>query len=139
MPSFGNRSRRMLATCHTELAVLAEEAIAVGMDFTVLEGHRSAGRQEHLFRTGFSRVQFPNSRHNFLPSEAFDIAPYPIDWKDSGRFYHLAGILRSIADGALGHYTLRWGGDWDGDFDLRDQTFMDLAHFELILPGGMNR
>ena len=26
---------------------------------------------------------------------------------------------------------IRWGGDWDGDFDLKDQTFMDLVHFEI--------
>ena len=132
-PSFGLRSRRMLTTCHTELVVLAEEAIAVGMDFTVLEGHRSADRQEQLYHDGFSRVRYPDSKHNTLPSEAFDLAPYPIDWQDAERFYHLAGIVRTIAqEHELG---VRWGGDWDGDFDLRDQSFMDLAHFELILPG----
>ena len=27
---------------------------------------------------------------------------------------------------------LRWGGDWDGDNELRDQTFNDLVHFEVI-------
>ena len=131
MLTFGPRSRQMLRTCHTELVVLAEEALGVGMDFSVLEGHRDAERQSALYHQGLSKVRPPDSRHNREPSEAFDIAPYPIDWNDSNRFYHLAGILRTIAnEQGLG---LRWGGDWDGDFDLRDQSFMDLAHFELIL------
>ena len=133
MPSFGQRSRRMLATCRTELVVLAEEALAVGMDFAVLEGHRDAERQEDLFHRGLSRLRWPHSMHNRDPSHAFDIAPWPIDWRDTQRFYHLAGILRTIAHEH--ELAIRWGGDWDCDFDLRDQSFMDLAHFELIVPG----
>lgn len=27
---------------------------------------------------------------------------------------------------------IRWGGDWDLDTDLKDNTFDDLPHFELI-------
>lgn len=27
---------------------------------------------------------------------------------------------------------IRFGGDWDRDYDLDDQDFMDLVHFELI-------
>ena len=27
--------------------------------------------------------------------------------------------------------NLRWGGDWDRDFDLKDQRFNDYPHFEL--------
>ena len=131
MPSFGNRSRRALATCRDELRVLAEEAIAVGMDFAVLEGHRSADRQEQLFRDGFSTVRFPDSKHNPLPAEAMDLAPWPIDWRDERRFYHLAGIVRAIASEQ--GLELRWGGDWAGTFDLASNNFMDLAHFELVL------
>jgi peptidoglycan L-alanyl-D-glutamate endopeptidase CwlK len=133
MPSFGQRSRRALSTCHTELVVLAEEALGVGMDFTVIEGHRDADRQADLYHRGLSKLRWPLSKHNPEPSEAFDLAPYPIDWQDPQRFYHLAGILRAVASES--GLELRWGGDWDRDFDLRDQRFMDLAHFELILPG----
>ena len=45
-------------------------------------------------------------------------------------FYHLAGLVRATA--AAHDIRVRWGGDWDGDWDLDDQTFMDLAHFELL-------
>ena len=72
----------------------------------------------------------PNySKHNQEPSLAVDVAPWPIDWNDSHRFYHFAGFVLGIA--AALNIRLRWGGDWDSDFDLRDQTFFDLPHFEL--------
>jgi peptidoglycan L-alanyl-D-glutamate endopeptidase CwlK len=29
--------------------------------------------------------------------------------------------------------NVRWGGDWDGDRDIDDQTFDDLPHFEFRL------
>ena len=45
-------------------------------------------------------------------------------------FSYLAGIISGIAR-TMG-YIVRWGGDWDSDFDVRDQTFNDLGHFELI-------
>ena len=28
--------------------------------------------------------------------------------------------------------AIRWGGDWDLDGVTTDQTFMDLAHFEIV-------
>ena len=28
-----------------------------------------------------------------------------------------------------------WGGDWDGDTDLKDNAFDDLVHFELKKKG----
>lgn len=27
---------------------------------------------------------------------------------------------------------IRWGGDWDRDHDVKDQTFNDLVHFEVV-------
>jgi peptidoglycan LD-endopeptidase CwlK len=28
--------------------------------------------------------------------------------------------------------TLRWGGDWSMDFEVRDNQFDDLVHFEIV-------
>ena len=42
----------------------------------------------------------------------------------------MAGYIQATAD-KLG-IKIRWGGDWDSDGDLDDQTFMDLGHFELV-------
>ena len=60
---------------------------------------------------------------------ALDVCPYPIDWNDKDRFYNFAGLVKGIAISM--DIKIRWGGDWDGDNDLKDQTFFDLPHFEL--------
>ena len=45
----------------------------------------------------------------------------------------LAGFILCIA--AQKGIKLRWGGDWDNDFDTRDEgRFRDLPHFELLEP-----
>jgi peptidoglycan L-alanyl-D-glutamate endopeptidase CwlK len=45
------------------------------------------------------------------------------------RFYVLAGYVLGIAQAQS--VALRWGGDWNGNWDYRDQRFHDLGHFEL--------
>ena len=56
--------------------------------------------------------------------------PYhPIDWNDRERFTYMGGMIRGIAL-KLG-YPIRWGGDWDSDGDLKDNSFDDLVHIEL--------
>ena len=72
---------------------------------------------------------FPKGRHNALPSKAVDVAPYPIDWEDREGFILFAGYVLGVAS-QLG-LNIRWGGDWDGDFDLSDNEFDDLVHFEM--------
>ena len=69
---------------------------------------------------------------------AVDVAPYPIEWKNTKRFYHFAGFVKGAFrelqnSGEISkNWKLRWGGDWDSDNDLDDQSFMDLVHFELV-------
>lgn len=129
MPKFGAKSIERLDTCHRDLVAVCERVIEV-YDFTVLEGHRLTERQDELFRQGKSKLKGGESKHNTFPSRAVDIAPYPIDWNDTKRFYLLAGMMFQAAH-ELG-IRLRWGGDWDGDWDHKDQSFFDLPHFELI-------
>lgn len=134
-PRFGPRSLKELRSCDGRLVKLAEASIKVGMDFTVVHGFRGREQQDDLFERGLSKKPWPSSKHNHMAgtvpcSLAIDVAPWPIDWRDAKRFYHLAGLIRAVAfDLAI---PLRWGGDWDGDFELGDQTFMDLGHFELV-------
>jgi len=132
MPEFSKKSKGILSTCDGKLVQVMEMAILV-VDFSVLCGLRGEEEQNYLYRMGFSKVPYPNSRHNAIPpkkSEAIDIAPYPLDWSDTEKFYYVAGVVMGIA-GFLG-VKLRWGGDWDMDQDLHDQSFMDLGHFELV-------
>jgi len=101
-------------------------------DCTIIEGHRDQATQDEMVRQGRSQLAWPNSKHNTKPSRAVDVAPFfaGIPWEDQRAFDHFAGIVMGVA--ADEGVALRWGGDWDGDFDFKDQEFMDLGHFELI-------
>ena len=127
MPSFSSRSQEKLDTCHPDLIRLFKEVVK-HYDCTILEGRRSFKRQEKLFAEGKSKTM--NSKHLSNPSIAVDVAPYPIDWDDKQRFYHFGGYVLGVAN-ELG-IKIRWGGDWNGNLNLKDQNFFDLPHFELI-------
>ena len=130
MPEFGRRSQNRLRTCHPLLRLLMETVVE-DRDCTILDGHRGQTAQDRLFAEGRSKVQFPNSKHNAYPSKAVDAAPWPLpDWEDRDAFVRFGGYVEARAD-ALG-IRIRWGGDWDGDGSMADQTFDDLVHFELI-------
>lgn len=129
MPKFGARSRENLSEVHPRLQEIFNEVIKY-YDCSVIEGHRTEEEQNKLYSAGKSKVIYPHSKHNKYPSEAADVVPYPVDWSDTKRFYHFAGFVKGIA-ASLG-YKIRWGGDWDSDNDLGDQTFFDLPHFEII-------
>jgi peptidoglycan L-alanyl-D-glutamate endopeptidase CwlK len=134
MPIFSRKSIEKLQTCHTDLQVLLWEVIK-GFDCIVLQGHRGEAEQNKAFADGRSKLQWPNGKHNAVPSMAVDISPYPVDWKDSGRFILLGGYVLGVAaqlrrDGRM-LYDLRWGGDWNMDFDMNAEKFRDLGHFEL--------
>ena len=129
MPTFGTASQGKLETCDKRLQSICNLVIE-HYDFSVLEGHRSGARQDELFRQGKSKLQAGHSKHNASPSMAVDIAPYPIDWADTSRFYFMAGLIRQAAHD-LG-IKVRLGADWDGDGSFADQTFHDLPHVELV-------
>ena len=69
-------------------------------------------------------------------SHAVDASSYPVNWKDTGRFYMFVGRIKQIADelfeqGKITH-RIRCGADWDMDGYTNDQKFHDLPHIELI-------
>jgi len=90
-------------------------------DFSVLCGFRNEADQDFAYDNGFSKLKWPNSKHNSKPSRAVDIAPYPINWNDSVRFTELAIVVKGIASELF--IPIAWGGDW---------RFFDLPHFELL-------
>ena len=128
MPKFGKRSRQNLATAHDSLQLLFNEVIKY-VDCSVLEGHRTRERQDQLFHEGKSKVKFPKGRHNKTPSLAVDVVPYPVDWGDRERQTLFAGFILGIA--RILDIDIRWGGDWDMDFEVNDNKFDDFPHFEL--------
>lgn len=121
-----------LQTCHPDLIRVFEAAMAK-LPIIIVCGHRTKEEQDAAVASGHSQTPFPLSKHNLLPSRAVDFAPKEpngrIDWSDVRRFYYFGGRIMEIADG-LG-VPLRWGADWDGDLELKDNRFNDIGHFEL--------
>jgi len=128
MPYFGKKSKERLNTCDNKLQKVFNEVIK-HVDCSVLEGHREKDRQNKLFKEGKTKVKYPDGRHNRQPSSAVDVTPYPVDWKDRERQTLFAGFVIGVAS-QMG-INLRWGGDWDQDFQVVDNRFDDFPHFEL--------
>lgn len=155
MYSFSNTSITRLNQCHPDLQLILNQAIKY-IDFTVVTGYRSREEQNRLYAQGFSKLIYPNGKHNKLPSLAVDVAPYykkyggalfggpeqvkrimkqtnsskqDVELFINKAYARLIGIFEGIA---LPHnIKLRVGLDWNGDFDTLDQTFHDLGHIEL--------
>lgn len=129
---FGERSKKSLKSCRKELQKIAKLALRKSkVDFSIISGYRDAEEQDELFAKGFSKLKFPESKHNELPSSAFDFAPY-VDGKlifdDTRYYYYIAGLIQAVADDLF--YEIRWGGNWDSDGSFSDQKFHDLGHVE---------
>jgi len=125
-------SQSNLDSCDVRLQRILTEALQI-FDHSVICGYRDLSAQLALFLEKKSKVRM--GKHNVKPSLAADVIPYPLtdanDWsKDRDRMIYFAGIVKGLA---YKHgVKIRWGGDWDGDNDLSDQTFYDLAHFEIV-------
>jgi peptidoglycan L-alanyl-D-glutamate endopeptidase CwlK len=137
MFKFSTRSKSILSTCDQRLQQLFNAVLDLGvMDATVTEGRRSRETQQKYFEGGFSKVQWPNSKHNVLNptdlSKAVDVVPCingKISWEKEHCIF-LAGLVMAMAK-QLG-VGIRWGGNWDGDAEpITDQGFQDLVHYEL--------
>ena len=128
MPKFGRKSKSKLTTCHKDLQKVFNEVIKY-VDCSILECHRNGERQDKLFKEGKTKVKYPKGRHNNIPSNAVDVTPYPVDWEDRERQTLFAGFVLGIARSM--DIKLRWGGDWDQDFQVQDNKFDDFPHFEI--------
>jgi hypothetical protein len=131
-----------LNEAHPKLQRVFNEVIK-HFDCSVIEGYRLKEEQDAAYHNGRTKVQWPDSKHNTYPTQAVDVIPWPVNWKDTERFYYFAGFVKGIAR-SMG-IKLRWGGDWDSDTEVKDQDFNDLPHFELhpdeplnddVLPNG---
>ncbi len=129
MPKFSEKSLAKLATCDPLLQWVFDEVVQ-NFDCTILEGHRDKDRQNQMVAEGKSQVRWPDGKHNTVPSCAVDVTPYPIQWDDRERQTLFAGYVLATAK-SMG-IDLRWGGDWDRDTEVRDNTFDDLVHFEIV-------
>lgn len=147
---FSALSETKLSTCHTDLILLAHQAIMDSpYDFKITEGHRSPQRQFELYKRGrafeidkwvvVDRSKIVTnidgirkmSNHNYNPARAFDIQVLVNGqgtWVE--KYYHPVAehILKIaeqlLADGKISH-QVRWGGSW--------KSLVDLPHFEILV------
>ena len=131
MAKFGNTSLRRMQGVDSQLIKIAM-IVVEHWDCTVPQygGFRSVGVQRALYEDGKSKKDgiTKKSKHQF--GRALDLVPYPVDWDDIDRFRAFGGFFLGVA--ACQGIEVRWGGDWDGDRTFKDQSFIDLPHFELI-------
>ncbi len=114
------------------IVCLAIQRSPVDFGVAYLGGLRTPEQQNQLFKDqvstkdGYTKL----SKHQF--GEAVDLNAFV-----GGRAIVsekmqcvIAGVMFSCA-AELGE-KIRWGGDWDSDGNLGDQTFNDLYHFEIL-------
>lgn len=125
MYKFSKNSLKQLSSCDEKLQLICNKAIK-RFDFSVICGYRDMINQNLAYNKGTSKLKFPYSKHNKIPSQAVDLAPYNakikgIDWNDINSFILLSHIIKEIAfDNGI---RIRWGGDWE---------WKDYVHWELI-------
>lgn len=110
---------------HPDLIKVADTALSYGiLDITVLPdgGVRTLDKEKQMVAKGASQTL--DSKHLIQADgfgHAIDIAPFPIDWKDTEGFYMQAALMFRAAM-ELG-IQIEWGGTW--------QTLKDYSHFQL--------
>lgn len=127
---FGEASESRLVTCDQRIILVCREVIEF-IDFSVACGYRSMEEQARLYAQGRTEpgdivtwARPGQSRHNFCPSQAVDVWPYPVDWEDREAFGELAGALRYRA--WLNGFALEWGGHWR-------KNKRDLPHLQIAV------
>lgn len=136
MYKFSKRSRDNLATADVKLQTLFNEVIKK-IDCTVICGKRTIEEQFELYKKGrlfkdgkWVKVgttvtnidgKLKKSKHNYSPSKAVDVVPYPLDWNDLDSFKRLGEVVKSTAKEL--DIEISWGGDWI--------SFKDYPHYEI--------
>lgn len=156
-------SKKVYDTLHSDLQIIISWGLKrCAVDFTLYEGHRSEETQFEYFKKGrelnhrtgeweiVDRKKVITSidgkrrkgKHNYNPSLAVDLHVYVPDkpyltWDEKHLTYIGASLImvaKFLYEEGLISHTLRWGGNWDRDGDLADNTLYDLPHLELHRP-----
>ena len=127
MPIHSASSRKKLLECHDDIQQLVQ-VVSDRMSLLVICGFRGKPEQNEAFSTGKSKLSWPHSKHNCVPSLAVDLAPLQPDgklsWNDIHLFKELGRVMFEEADKM--NIKIRWGGNF--------VSFKDSVHFELVKP-----
>ncbi len=132
MRTWSKRSKKVYDQLDRRLQVLVTRLRDEVTDISLTTGYRDRETQNTMQENGFSKVRYPDGKHNRKPSLAVDLQPYPYPQYEPklwGALGYIAGRAHAIAEEE--GFSIRWGGDWDGDGDLTNQTFDDLFHIEV--------
>ena len=137
MSKFSQSSQTRLDTCNYEIRHIMNTAIISSpIDFGIpaYGGKRSQSEQYQLFLDGESKCDGVSKLSKHQSGDAVDIIAYvpSVGGYTYERDYYLMLAGHILATAKRLGYEFRWGGDWDSDNDLKDQTFNDLCHFELV-------
>jgi peptidoglycan L-alanyl-D-glutamate endopeptidase CwlK len=159
--NYGATSLQRLATVHPELQNLMK-AVGEHFPNTILEGERTVEQQEKNVAKGVSQtmnskhVRTPAEAVDAAPdplswpqaakllSRIESVAGQLTDEQEAevmalvegyvrevSRWYYFGGFVLGYAQEL--NVEIRWGGDWNSNRQLEDQTFHDLPHFEIKL------
>lgn len=135
MFSFGKASTKHLVQLSDNLQAVLVKAIKTSpLDFCLISSHRGKVEQNKYFDDG-TGLEWPNSKHNVLPAEAVDFAPYHkinphIRWEAIDEFVIVAKHIIATAE-EMG-IVLRSGRDWDRDDVYNEKGETDGPHIEEV-------
>ena len=133
MRKWGTRSLKVRAELDLRLVAVVDRLLHEVTDLSLISGHRGKEEQNALLAQKKSKLEFPQSKHNNFPSLAVDFQPYPMPDTEAKLWGALGYIAaHAIIIGREEGVCIRWGGDWNRNGDLTDQTFDDLFHLEIV-------
>jgi len=133
------KNEQLLNQCEGQLRELFHRVDTIVQVEILPSTIRTLEQQKAFVAAGTSKTM--DSKHLISPehpfSRAVDAGPYPHRWpqegskdawKDWARLYYFAGVV--VAVGREMGIDVRYGGDWNGNFELKDENFFDGVHFE---------
>lgn len=119
----GTESLEKLYTVHPDLQRVvraASKAIDAGAlsyagitDIAVLCGYRDKAGQDKAVLMKTSKTPWPKSKHNRQPSDAVDVAVYPVDYRDKA-YEGKMKVLHAFICGIAAAYGIDlYNIDWD--------------------------
>ena len=147
---YSDRSQEAFDTLDIRLQrILLYIKNVLNIDHSVLEGHRDEETQNRYYeqRPQITSLKWPYSAHNPYPSKAVDVVPYVrVSGLKGGIHWHCPNIVirenyyREMVRFAtifqmigllLFQTETTWGGDWNNDYSLMDNRFIDYPHIQL--------
>lgn len=114
------------------LIMLAIKRTPIDFGVAYQGGKRTASEQHQLFLEGFSKCDGYEKLSKHQSGNAIDLIVFVgnkvVDNKEM--LCVIAGVMFACAKEL--NIKIRWGLDWNENSDIRDNTFNDIYHYELI-------